>query len=488
MARFSNEFLVGLLAIFTAGATVYAVLRTDDQPADVGTGYTLEATFASAEGVFKKTPVRIAGVPVGSVASVQLADGVADVRLLMLENVRLPTDSFAELKGEGVLGDKFIRITPGTASTFLGEGDRIEVRAAGADLDAMTAKVSAIADDVKAITAALRTVAEDEGTKENLTLTIQNIQLLSEELRAMAGENREDLAVIADNLRRVSESLSRFVDTTGADVEAEMDAIQGATATLDKAVGNLESITGKIDRGEGTIGALVNDSSTIDSVNATLDSVNETVETVGSLVGDVDRIRTEVYYRGSYFYGSTPTDPAYGGVNPVSGLARNVIGARLMPREDYWYVVELVNHPLGTISHEDRVLPDFGTSYREYVVRPSYRFSFQFAKRWHDVVLRFGVKENGGGLGADWLLWRDRVQLSADVYDFTYAAWPVMSAVPNVQLTARVYPWRHVYLEGGLDNVANGARFGYVTGFAGGGFSFDDDDLKFVLGALPIRP
>jgi hypothetical protein len=151
-------------------------------------------------------------------------------------------------------------------------------------------------------------------------------------------------------------------------------------------------------------------------------------------------------------------------------------------------VVELVDHPLGSITWEERVLPDFGTSYREYVVQPGYRVSFQFAKRIHDVVLRFGVKESSGGVGADLLLWKDRVELSADVYDFTYGSWPDSSGIPNVQLSARVFPWRNVYLEGGLFNVANGARYGYVTGFAGGGFSFDDDDLKYVLGALPISP
>ena len=488
MTRFTNEFFVGLLAIFAAGAAVYAVMRTDDRPDDAGTGYTLQATFTSAEGVFPQTPVRIAGVVVGSVEDVRLVGGVAEVEMSMLENVRLPTDSFCELKGEGLLGDKFIRITPGTGAAFLTNGDPIETRTAGADIDALTSQISAIADDVKAITGSLRAVSEDDGTREQLAATIENIQLLSEELRGIAGDNREDIAVIADNLRRVSDSLATVIDATGKSVNAEMEAIRTATGTLDRAAQNLESITAKIDGGEGTIGQLLNDSTTIDSVNATLESVNETVETVGGLVGDVDRIRTEVYYRGNYFYGSDPTDGAFGGVNPVSGRARNVVGARLMPREDYWYVVELVDHPLGSITWEERVLPDFGTSYREYVVHPGYRVSFQFAKRIHDVVLRFGVKESSGGVGADLLLWKDRVELSADVYDFTYGSWPDSSGIPNVQLSARVFPWRNVYLEGGLFNVANGARYGYVTGFAGGGFSFDDDDLKYVLGALPISP
>jgi phospholipid/cholesterol/gamma-HCH transport system substrate-binding protein len=483
VARFSNEFLVGLLSLFVVAATIWGVLRTDDRPDGAAGGYHLFVDFDSAEGVYADTPVRIAGVPIGNVDDIQLVGSTARARLSILGSVSLPADSYAELKSEGMLGDKFIRVTPGHAAVTLKDGDTLKALPPGADLDAVTAKVSAIADDVKSITATVRSVTEDQATRDQLKATIDNIQALSEELRAIAGENRQDLSVIADNLRTVSETMARVVDKTGQSVDVEMAAIQGATATLDRTATNLEAITKKVNDGEGTVGKLINDSTTIDSIN-------DTVTTVNGLVSDVSKIRTEVYYRGDYFYGSDPNDPADPSFNenPVAGGTRNVVGLRLMPREDYWYDFELVSHPLGSISYEDHSIPDLGTAYREYVVRPDFRLSFQFAKRFHDLVLRFGVKESSGGIGADWMLFRDRVQLSADVFDFTYGSWPKMDGIPNVQLTARVTPWRHVYVEGGLDNVALGARYGYVTGFAGGGFTFDDQDLKFVLAALPLSP
>jgi phospholipid/cholesterol/gamma-HCH transport system substrate-binding protein len=481
VSRFSNEFLVGLLSLFVVAATVWGVLRTDDRPDDVKGSYSLFVDFSSAEGVYADTPVRIAGVTVGNVDKIDLTGSTARATLRLLATVSLPVDSYAELKSEGMLGDKFIRITPGTAPTMLADGDTLKALPPGADLDAVTAKVSAIADDVKVITANVRTLSEDDATRAQLAATIDNIQALSEELRAIAGENRADLAAIAQNLRLVSETLTHVVDKTGQSVDTEMGAIQSATATLDRTVANLESISKKVDAGEGTVGKLINDSSTIDSIN-------DTVTTVNALVGDVSKIRTEVYYRGDYFYGSDPTNPDFGSDNPVSGGTRNVVGLRLMPREDYWYDFELVSHPLGSISYEEHKIPELGTAYTEYVKSPDFRISFQFAKRFHDLVLRFGVKESSGGIGADWMFLHDRVELSADVFDFTYGSWPVLDGIPNVQLTARAYPWRHVYVEGGLDNVVSGARYGYLTGFAGGGFTFDDQDLKYVLAALPVSP
>jgi phospholipid/cholesterol/gamma-HCH transport system substrate-binding protein len=489
MRSLSNEFLVGLLTIVVAVLVAWGFARTDDVPDGADTaGYTLYYYLDSAEGLFRSTPVRLAGVPVGAVEKIELEGQRAKVTLQMVGEAKLPVDSVGELKGEGILGDKFIRVRLGTADTYLKDGDTLQSATSGADMDEMTAKASAIADDVKEITGALREVLADPAMREQLKSTITNIDALTRELNAAAGENREELAVIAQNLREVSEILSQVVQATGASVEQEMAAVRKATETLDRTAQNLESITGKVDRGEGTVGKLLNDESTIESINHTIDSVSDTVDEVNGLVGSVSRIRTDVYYRGDYFFGSAPTDAAYGGENPVAGGARNVVGVRIRPKEDYWYVVEVVGHPLGTITHEDHVLPDFGTAYREYVVTPDYRFSFQFAKRWHDLVLRFGVKESSGGVGADLLFFRDRAQLSADVFDFTYAAWPNMDAsgIPNLQLTARAYPFKNVYLEGGMDNVVLGARYGYVTGFAGGGFTFDDQDLKYVLAALPL--
>jgi hypothetical protein len=52
----------------------------------------------------------------------------------------------------------------------------------------------------------------------------------------------------------------------------------------------------------------------------------------------------------------------------------------------------------------------------------------------------------------------------------------------------RWLPWRHLYFEGGLDSILMGAQHGYVSGYAGGGFYFDDRDVKLILAALPLKP
>jgi phospholipid/cholesterol/gamma-HCH transport system substrate-binding protein len=483
MARYSNEFWVGLLSIGAAAMVAWGITQVDDRP-DGGGRYFLVVEFPAVDGVFPDTPVKVAGVPVGAVEKVELVGGQARLLLMMQGNVQLPTDTVAELKADGLLGDKMVRLVPGKEGTLLKDGDSLKTGEEGSSIDALTAKLGAIADDVKVITGGLRKITGDEAFQQRVLHIVDNVDGLSTELRDMARDNRSELNQIAANLLEVSRSLKAVVEGTGSSVEAELAAVRVATESLTRTLGNLESISGKIDRGDGTIGALVNDRTPMDKLNATLTQVNEVVEDVNDIVADASRIRTDVTYRGNFYFGSNPNEPGFA-QNPMSGSFRNTLGIRIQPREDYWYEAAFVSHPLGTITKEESYFPELDSSFTEYTRRPDYRFSFQFAKRFDNLVLRFGIKESSGGIGADYLLFRDRFAISADLYDFEYGSWPVLDGTPNLAMNLRAWPWRFLYLEAGADNIIFGAQHGYFTGYAGAGFTFNDQDLRLILPALP---
>jgi phospholipid/cholesterol/gamma-HCH transport system substrate-binding protein len=481
----SNEFQVGLLAICAAAAVIWATGRIDDRP-DGGKSYTLYTNFPSVDGVYSDTPVKIAGVPIGAVEVVSLENGMARLQLTMQGGVQIPVDSTAELKADGMLGDKMVTIKLGSKPEYLMDGQSLQAGPPGEGLDALSAKASSIADDVKAITSSIRTMTEDEDLKNRITGIVDNVEQLSTSLNAMASDNRSELALIATNLKDVSISLKAMINTTGRSVEQELAAISALTATLERTAGHVESITARIDNGEGTVGRLLKDDTPVEQLTATLEEVQEAVGEVSSLVSNASRIQTDVYYRGSFFMGTEPTSGDFN--NPMAGSMRNELGLIIAPREDYWYNVAFTSHPLGSFTYEDHYLPELEASYREYVTRPDYRLSFQFAKRFDNLVLRFGIKESSGGFGADYLLLQDRLSLSADLYDFNYGSWPVLDGTPNLELMARAQPWPFLYFEAGADNLIMGAKYGYFTSFIGGGFSFNDQDLKLILPALPISP
>lgn len=486
MAGWTNELKVGLLSIATITGAIWAIQRTDDRPIDgVASSYNLFLLVPSADGIYPTTQVKMAGVSVGSVRKITLEGTTARVLLEMNADVQLPTDSLAELKSEGVLGDKFVRITPGQSADRLAPDSTIRNKVPDLDLeklsgqaDEIVAQVNAITADTELIMRAVRLAYVDNGLQDHVTATVMNLERASADMHRMTAENRQDISIIADNLRALSVALNELVAKTGDSVSAEMVALRAATEKLDATMTHVNTITGRIEAGEGTLGRLVNDDTTINRLDRTLGEVGEVVESI-------NRVQTEVYYRGAWFAGTAPSADGFT-ENPVAGGTKNALGLKLMPREDYWYVVEVVDHPLGSFTWEETIDPESGADDKRYTNTPDLRYTLQFARRWHDLSLRFGVKESSGGVGLDYYLLRDRLMLSADVYDFSYGSWPLLDGTPNLTLTGRVTPYPHLYLEGGLDNTVLGLRYGYVTGFLGGGFSFTDDDFKWLLATVPF--
>lgn len=93
-----------------------------------GSGYEVTASFPDVDGVTVGTEIRLAGVPVGRVASIALNPDtyMADAVLRLPEGILLPTDSAAIIQSDGLLGGAYIQIQPGGSMDNLAPGDEIE--------------------------------------------------------------------------------------------------------------------------------------------------------------------------------------------------------------------------------------------------------------------------------------------------------------------------------------------------------------------------
>ena len=91
-------------------------------------GYEIKARFLKVGGLNTGADVRINGIKVGTVISQEInpIDYMVDVKLSILPNISLPEDSVISVAGDGLMGDKFIKIEPGNSSDKLKNGDTIE--------------------------------------------------------------------------------------------------------------------------------------------------------------------------------------------------------------------------------------------------------------------------------------------------------------------------------------------------------------------------
>jgi phospholipid/cholesterol/gamma-HCH transport system substrate-binding protein len=103
--------------------------------------------------------------------------------------------------------------------------------------------------------------------------------------------------------------------------------------------------------------------------------------------------------------------------------------------------------------------------------------SAQIAKRFDDVVLRTGIIENGVGAGMDYYLFDDKLEASAEVFDFN-AENDIRGSSPHAKVSLRYNYLKHLDFYGGYDNFLNErAKNAYI----GVGIRFFDDDLKKLI-------
>ncbi|MGE4096287.1 MAG: MlaD family protein, partial [Candidatus Binatia bacterium] len=124
--KFDSELWFGLLLLCGMGILGYLSLNRGQISFGNETGYTLEAEFTSAGGLQSGAVVELAGVEIGRVTSVTLTpDYRAHVTLRLLPTVRLHEDARAVIKSVGLIGERYVEILPGQATTQLPPGDHI---------------------------------------------------------------------------------------------------------------------------------------------------------------------------------------------------------------------------------------------------------------------------------------------------------------------------------------------------------------------------
>jgi len=125
MKRFNLEVTVGLFVVLGLCALAYLSVRLGQLQVGRGNTYDLTAVFPTVAGLREGATVEIAGVQVGRVQDIKLADYAAVVTLRLDKQVKLQDDAIASIRTRGLIGEKFVRITPGGSEQLLTAGGRI---------------------------------------------------------------------------------------------------------------------------------------------------------------------------------------------------------------------------------------------------------------------------------------------------------------------------------------------------------------------------
>lgn len=103
--------------------------------------YTLSADFENISGLKVGAVIEIAGVNVGRISSVGLGKNArAHVEMQVNNGVVISEDAIASVRTQGIIGDKYIRISQGGSEVILKDGARISETESAIDLEEMVSK------------------------------------------------------------------------------------------------------------------------------------------------------------------------------------------------------------------------------------------------------------------------------------------------------------------------------------------------------------
>jgi len=308
------EVKVGIFVFLGLIVLAYMTLKVEKFKITTAQGYEIAALFDSASGLTVSSTVEIAGIEVGRVKEIRLAGRQARVTMTIRKEIPIFSDAKASLKTQGVLGDKYVEINPGSeGKPRLVAGGVIRDTLSPVELDQVLAKATPIVEDIRSVTRTLRETLGTEAGKTDLKETFANINKATEDIRNMTGRISRGEGTIGKLVR--DDTLykdMRFTMNGLKDTVAQINEGKGTLGKLikdqdfydetKKTLTDLQKVAEKIDSGEGTIGKLVNDDSlykdakeTVASLNQAANKINQGEGTIGKLIND-DSLHKEIKY------------------------------------------------------------------------------------------------------------------------------------------------------------------------------------------------
>jgi len=532
-------FVLAALAIFFYMTFHIGVFRLDSSSFRSQIVY-----FQDVSGLTEKAEVKIAGVKVGWVEDIGLVGGDHDYRaraqIRVNKKYTLRSDAYAVVRQDGLLGTKYLEVTPGDPllPPLKGGASLEKPGTAPVSVDDLLQQFKKIANNVQDVTGALRDSMADKDGKMLLEQTFQNIHSATEKLasfaevadriasrneddvrgmvtdiRVFAGDLRDaipmlksdvhDLAqrldtktlpAIERNIERIGNVFDKDFGGIADKVEGAADAIEEAALQTRDGFRSIGAVADKINDGKGLIGKLVNEDQTYQDLKVAVQGLKNYFSKTESLGVVFDSHFETMYKRGENF-----------GLRDSKGYC----DIRVHPNEDTFYVLQMMGSMKGSVKRTVTDRQWFQTDGTELVpaqltladnrklefapqisqtirTRDTIKYGFQFGKTFTDIAFRFGIIDGSFGTGIDYDIpfHNDKFRwvTSLEAFDMRGRN-RIDDQSPHLKWINRVFFFNNLYFDFGADDFISKHN---INAFFGAGLRFGDDDIKYFISRLGL--
>ena len=493
--------------------------------------YQLTAYTQDANGLKKGTTVRIAGIKVGEIESIDLVNNKAKVTMSIYSKYKIPTDSAAVVKTLGILGDKFIEIQSQGVTTNrpFQDQDEIPIKSYGGNLDVLAEKASETFSDIQSITDKIdQEIAEiltnikiiseslaftSQTLENNIEQIVSDVAIFSNNLGEITENNKQDIRAAISNIKNFSNDISKIIKENKQDIRATVSNVKNFSndisqitkenkAILNRILTNIDFIAANIKEHTPEITSQIQQASenlnislerldyglsNIESISEKIDqgegtigklvneddianNLSEALESLNSFLSDTNKLKLDLSFESNFL--------------ARQGEFKSSVGVNIYPRRDHFYRLQLVSSPRGKTTEKTTT-----TNYNdgsadvktERVKTDDFLLSLQVGQRFLDTQFRIGFIENTVGFGIDQFLGK------RDQFLFTSEVWNLAreDEGPQVFLQGRWRFYNNLSFNFGVDDITN-KNEEFRDYFIGLRLEINEDTLKTLVGASTI--
>ena len=490
-------FVVGIVLLLLMTSALLGNLHIFDSSRLKVTFYIDDST-----GITTNSMVKYRGINVGKVEKLEIVNGKVAISASITDKIQIPDNFTVVISMDGFLGEKFIDLSIKSkipATGYIVNGGQYGNYKSAMKIEDLTEKVQEIADQMAILATALNSIFASEQGKDDLSATLNNLRVSTDSLRDILASNQNEIKSIISNLNKVTatvesltssrerelgEIVANIHEMTGslnnfskkldgvmsaeeADIYASLRNIKELTQEAKTTIENLNKITQDAHEGKGTIGMLLADNETRDQIKDAVSSLHNMMTRADQLVlkleAGLEYIPVNDNYHGMFTVKLQPSNKRY----YLFGVSNKLYNTSTTYTE---YTISDHLNP-GNFQH----FTEEKTETRENVLAFSLQYALLFDKY---LGVRGGLFENQLGFGVDiYPFGVENLTLTFEASDFFRKPGGVYT-----KANMKFYFLDHFFLQAGWDDVSYGH-----SGFSfGGGIHLIDDDLKYVLGSIPI--
>src|SRR6056297_462448 len=254
-------------------------------------GYNIYIKYNFTAGLTEDAPVRLAGYDIGNVEKIKMIyekDSTVYilVKVWIKEDIRLRNDSNFYINTLGLLGEKYIEITPGTPKKEYIPKNATVIGNDPLSTEQMISKGKDLAEDIEEILKTLRKLMSRE-TFDVFINSFKNLNKVMLETEKILRENRANIYSSTTNLNKslkklpeISKNLETVSEVFKNSFEGETPKIKKTIENIDKIAENLKILSEKMKEGEGSAGKFVNEKEVYDNIQEATDELKQLIKDI----------------------------------------------------------------------------------------------------------------------------------------------------------------------------------------------------------------